>query len=171
MIAKKYPRFREIFPDSDTFNDWMAVFEVTIPDPDVFSHLSIRFGGDRFAYSSISVAVSKMAQILAVEYPAYKQRKETAELIYALDLEEFKKGMISINNTAENPNTDPATDALDPLPFINAQVVAGVKLSEFEALQRKYRAVYTNYLNQFLDKFDDLFFKIIPESEDVLLYD
>lgn len=168
---KKFPTFREVFPDIETFNGWMSVFGVTIPDPDIYAHLSIAYSAEKFMYASVNIIAGKVAQLLSIEYPAYKQRKETAELIYQLELEEFKKGTLSISNSAQNPNTDPATDAMEPLAFVNAQMVAGVKLSDFEALQRKYRAVYTNYLDQLLEKFDYMFFKIISESEDVILYD
>lgn len=168
---RKFPTFRETFPDKSAFDAWAANFGLTIDDPDIFSHLFIKYGGDKFMYSSESIAASKIMQVLFVEYPAYIQRKGSLDEIYQLELEEYRKGTLSINNQAANPNTEPATDTLDPLPYINTQLVAGVKLSQFEALQRKYRAAYTSYLDQFLEKFEHLFFKIIAESEDVILYD
>ena len=95
-------------------------------------------------------------QILSIEYPAYIQKKSAAQAVYDLELEEIKKGSLQIANSAANPNSDPETDSLDPLPFINGQQVMGTKLDELAALQRKYRAVYTKYLEELLKSTEGL---------------
>ena len=166
-----FPKVNDIFPTIEKWNEWASFYGIDEMDSYIYSHVLIRYGGDRFRYSSGEMAAAKMFQILSIEYPAYIQKKSAAQAVYDLELEEIKKGTLQIANSAANPNSDPETDSLDPLPFINGQQVMGTKLDELAALQRKYRAVYTKYLEELLKSLQGLFQGILAETEEVFLYD
>lgn len=166
-----FPKVNDIFPTIEKWNEWASFYGIDEMDSDIYSHVLIRYGGDHFRYSSGEMSAAKMFQILSIEYPAYIQKKSAAQAVYDLELEEIKKGTLQIANSAANPNSDPETDSLDPLPFINGQQVMGTKLDELAALQRKYRAVYTKYLEELLKSLQGLFQGILAETEEVFLYD
>ena len=166
-----FPKVNDIFPTIEKWNEWASFYGIDEMDSDIYSNILIRYGGDRFRYSSGEMAAAKMFQILSIEYPAYIQKKSAAQAVYDLELEEIKKGTLQIANSAANPNSDPETDSLDPLPFINGQQVMGTKLDELAALPRKYRAVYTKYLEELLKSLQGLFQGILAETEEVFLYD
>lgn len=166
-----FPKMNDLFPTVDVWNDWCEVYGISEMDPDIYTHIMIKYGGDCLRYSSHDMAAAKVFQILSIEYPAYIRKREAAEAIYLLELEAFKHGTLTVANQAANPNTTPSTDSLDPLPYIAAQQTVGTKLDDLEGLQRQYRATYTKYLDDLLKSLENLFQGILTESEDVYLYD
>ena len=98
--------------------------------------------------------------------PAWKQRLKIQEKLFNLDpdSEDVTKSSIKINNHAENPDTEPSTDAFDPLPGINSQSASTLKRGKLEGYSMLNELLETDVTEEFLGRFKKFFIKFVAPS-------
>lgn len=86
----------------------------------------------------------------------------------SLDSGDLFKGNIQIYNNADNPQTTPSADALDPLTYINNQSANGTKKGKLEAYSQLWALLEIDVTKEFLDQFRGLFIKVASPIEPIL---
>lgn len=92
--------------------------------------------------------------------PTYLQKAKIQADLRALGLDVIKDGGQTINNHAVSPTDPISTDSDTILTYINDQVVGNVRLSDLEGYVKKYNVLDDTIIDEFLNKFRDLFIKI-----------
>lgn len=81
--------------------------------------------------------------------------------------EEALTGSKIITNNATNPDTSPATDAYEPLPYVNSQSAQKERLGEVKGLYGWKHSVGGQAYIEFVDTFKQLFRIVLQEEETV----
>lgn len=94
--------------------------------------------------------------------PAWEKKLEIQANLKKLDInsEDFLKGAKAIYNKALNPETDPSTQALTELTYINEQNTTNYKKSKMDALTQLWNLIATDVTDSFLERFAPLFKRI-----------
>lgn len=103
--------------------------------------------------------------------PAWKKELEIQKKLRSLSIEDGSEiyiGGSAIYNTALNPGTNPGTQTLEELDFINSQNVTKYKKSKLEGLAMLTDLLKNDVTNQFLSRFDDLFKTIVYSGRELL---
>ena len=103
--------------------------------------------------------------------PTWEKRLEIQDELRKLSLEngsDIFRGSTAIYNKALNPATEPSTNDLEALPFINEQNTTNYKKSKLDGLAYLDSLIKTDVTEAFLDKFRDLFKKIIYSGRTLL---
>ena len=74
--------------------------------------------------------------------------------------EDFLKGAKAIYNKALNPETNPSTNDLTELTYINEQTTTNYKKSKMDALTQLWNLIATDVTESFLERFAPLFKRI-----------
>lgn len=101
----------------------------------------------------------------------WEKRVQIQEKLRGLSLDEgseIYKGSKAIYNTAFNDSSAPSTTSLEELTYINNQNTTNFKRSTLEGLQMLNELLETDVTEEFLDKFSNLFRKIIYSGETLL---
>ncbi|NLN80051.1 MAG: hypothetical protein GX132_01435 [Erysipelotrichia bacterium] len=165
-----FPKFSEVFPDDAAFKGYLDAFDLVMTEyKEIYAHLLLRFEDSTFRYATYEKSASKLMRILAVEYPYYKQKKDALTELYQLDLAKFQDGGLQVMNLASNPNEEPPTDSAEPLPYTAQQTVSTIKMSEVDAIMKKYRAAFRDPIDTLVKACENLFRGIYEEEEDIYL--
>lgn len=100
----------------------------------------------------------------------WKSKIEIQDKLRNLSEAELLQGNMSINNSAQNPSTEPSTSDDLELSFINAQTVSKNKKSKLAAYATLYELIKTDVTELYLSKFKKLFLTVV-EPEEPLLYE
>ena len=165
-----FPTLNDVMPDVETFNNYCKAFGITTLDPDIYTNLIIRYGESTLRYASYTVAAAKVLRDVVFHYDIFLNQKDALDALYKLDLADFARGGQSIQNVAQNPNTEPSTGTDELLAYINAQQSTQIRHSEFDAIQRKYQASLRGYINKLLEALEHHFRGIYTEGEEVYFY-
>ena len=97
--------------------------------------------------------------------PTWEKKLDIQQKIRALNINELKKGAITIYNKALNPETAPSTVDTGPLPYVNEQNVSLVNKNDSQAYAEWMSLLEEDVTGYFLRKFDGCFKKIVrPEK-------
>lgn len=165
-----FPKLSDVFPDIATFNGYCVAFDIDQMDSDIYTNLIIRYGDSTLRYSSYSLAAAKILRDIDFHYGIFLNQKEALDALYKMDLEDFERGAQSIQNVAQNPNTEPSVSTGEVLDYINAQQSTVMKYAELDAIHRKYQASMRGYINKLLEALDHHFRGIHTEGEEVYFY-
>lgn len=129
-------------------------------------------------YANSHLAASDELQgkyrIFSVAYQyggAWSKRVEIQDKIRALSLEDLKRGTSMIYNEAANPSTEPTTDTIDELTYINTQRTAKSKRDDAAAYEAQLEILRTDVTEPFISKFADCFIKITYPEEPLIYPD
>ena len=94
--------------------------------------------------------------------PAWEKKLEIQANLKELDLDSdtLLQGAKAIYNKALNPESDPSTQALTELTYINEQTTTNYKKSKMDALTQLWELIVTDVTDRFLERFTPLFKKI-----------
>lgn len=94
--------------------------------------------------------------------PAWEKKLEIQANLKALELDSdtLLQGAKAIYNKALNPESDPSTQALTELTYINEQTTTNYKKSKMDALTQLWNLIATDVTESFLERFAPLFKKI-----------
>lgn len=97
--------------------------------------------------------------------PTWEKKLEIQQSVRALNINDLKKGTLSIYNKALNPETAPSTVDTGPLPYINEQNVSKIEKNDSQAYAEWMSLLEEDVTGYFLRKFDGCFKKIVrPEK-------
>ena len=94
--------------------------------------------------------------------PAWEKKLEIQANLKELDLDSdtLLQGAKAIYNKALNPETEPSTQALTELTYINEQNTTNYQKSKMDALTQLWNLIATDVTESFLERFAPLFKKI-----------
>lgn len=169
-------KFTDLYPDESTFkNDYNTIgLPKVINDTNIktlYYLLYARFGNSTISNSDNYQFKVKLFSIIWQYGGTWQKRLEIQEKLRGLSLDDnsdIYKGGKAIYNTALNPGTSPSSQSLEELSYINSQNTTNYKKSKLEGLELLTSLLETDVTADFLNKFKDLFIKII--AGDTQLY-
>lgn len=102
--------------------------------------------------------------------PEWQAKNELQKQLRSYDLDKFKEGSKAIYNSALNPNTEPSDATLDELQYINSQNVSSRKLSDVDAITKKWSMLSDGLDERFLSHFNKLFSKFLLTDVPLYIY-
>lgn len=165
--------FIEIFTekDKDTFDVFNEMFENSgIPLKiskeslsTIFYLLYANYGNSHIASSDENRFKYKLQSIIFMYGPTWEKRLEIQEKIRNLKEEELVKGGDAIYNSANAPGTDLAglVNNEGKVDYLSGQNTTTYRKSKLEGYQFIYNLLETDVTKEFINKFRDLFIKIV----------
>lgn len=111
----------------------------------------------------------KLATTIYSYYPTFKCKDDIQKIIRELTDEQILQDGVMIDNLALNPDQAPPTSSDEALDHVSQQNYSIQKKSILNALNAKYASLHSNMVKSFLDKFKDLFMKVVS-TYDYLYY-
>lgn len=97
--------------------------------------------------------------------PTWEKKLEIQQKVRALNINDLKKGPITIYNKALNPASAPSDQTLEEINYINEQNVSKVQKNDSQAYAEWMSLLEEDVTGYFLRKFDGCFKKIVrPEK-------
>lgn len=162
-------KFSDIWTNEEEFiNDYQnAGIEPTIKPitaSKLYYLLYARYGNSTIASFDENQFKYKVFMYIFMYGPTWEKRLEIQKQLREMNIEEFVKGSVAINNRSYNPSTDPNTQTLEELTTINEQNVSKYKRGIAEAYTNLIGLLETDVTAYFLDRFKSLFLQIVqPE--------
>lgn len=126
--------------------------------------LYARYGNSTIASSDENQFKYKVFTNIFMYGPTWEKRLELQKQIRDLKLEDVMLGSVAIHNHAYNPSSAPSTQTIEELQYVNDQTVQKYKRSVGEAYSIIINLLETDVTAYFLDRFKNLFLKIVePE--------
>ena len=176
MLTRK---FYEIFPDVDTFlTEWNNTYYKTDLDSDsilpekavklVYYTLCSKYYQSTTASVSEDLFKDRLFTLVYQHSPEYWKRIQIKNELLKLDLNETEISSKTINNLALNPNTEPTTSSDEEINYINQQNVSIIKQNKVRAYREYLDLIKMDYTDVFLNKFSNLFLKILVPQENAI---
>jgi hypothetical protein len=179
--------FADIFPSSDAFTAELAKTPFAavaadfraadIPDTEedyrptleiVFALLYARFGNSHISFSDENQFRYNIFSTLYSYGPTWAKKTQIQKELRALDATTVREGAFAIYNSAMNPNTQPSTQTLTELPFINNQNTTRHKKGLMDGYALLISLLEDNITKDFTDKFKRFFIQIIAPDRPLL---
>lgn len=158
-------RFKDIFPDTETFVSENQESDLSILSEKYLSILYAllygRYGNSCIASYDEHQFKYSMWSIIFMYGPTWVRRLEVQEELRNLDLDELQAGGKSVYNTALNPSSAPSTSSTEELNFINQQNTANHRKGKVEAFANLMTLLETDVSEEFIGKFKKLFITIV----------
>lgn len=159
-------KFTDVWGDVDTFlSDYMSSGIQSSISQDsaktLYYLLYSRFGNDTISSSDTNRFKYDVWGTIFSYGPTWEKRLGIQEKLRNLTDDELFTGSTQIHNHAFNPGTAPSTGTLDELPAINEQNTNKHKKDKLSAYAMLMSLLETDVTQQFLDKFQKLFLKIV----------
>lgn len=170
--------FNELLPD---YESWKRIIEssgivnyddVLESEFDKFCYkiLSRRYTHCNIRYDVPEAFICEMANIYENKFKQFKRQRELIESTYKLSEEEIMRLNETLNNMANNPNTEPE-DPLKPLKFISAQTFMVQNSNRIQSYLYAINNIPTLNIYKFLKAdnefdlgFEDLFMNVQPHQ-------
>lgn len=133
----------------------------------LFYFLYSRYGNSTIAFTDVEQFKYNVFSIIFMYGPTWEERLSLQEKIRNLTDDEIIQGAKAIYNSALNPGTEPSTQDLEELNFINQQNTTNYKKSKIEAIALKWNLLSTDVTQKFITKFKPLFRKILDPMNGV----
>lgn len=131
----------------------------------LFYLLYAKYGNNPISNNDINQFKYRLFAIIFQYGPTWEKRLEVQDAIRGLSLDQLREGSKAIYNMAMNPDTDPGTDSLTELGYINQQNTNNVKKSVISAYEDLWGLLKVDVTEEFLTKFKQLFKQVvIPEN-------
>lgn len=123
-----------------------------------------RYGNSTIANSDINQFKYRLFSLIFQHGPTWEKKLELQSKVRALSDEDLTTGGVAIYNSASNPSTEPTTETLDELQFINNQNVTRYKKTKIEGYALQWDMLSNDLTETFLGKFQQLFLQFVePE--------
>lgn len=161
--------FSDIFPDFDTFKAEYEgnVIPVSVPSatvlPIIYGLLYSRYGNSHIASSDENRFKTSVMSHIYTYAPTWWRKKQVQETLRSLTEDDILQGGYEIFNHADHPGGQiPQTSGV--LPGINSQNTSDRRAAKVDSYMRLYGILRADDTAEFLDKFKNLFLKIVqPE--------
>lgn len=161
--------FADIYTEIQTFKEDYASCGIptTLSDDNLttlYYLLYARYGNSNIASSDETQFKYKVFSTIFMYGPAWQKRLDIQQKLVNLSDDEIVKGTTAIHNSALNPSTQPSTQTLEELNYINSQNTTKYKKSKIEGYATLYALIETDVTEEFIGKFKKLFITIVePE--------
>lgn len=169
--------FADIFPSSDAFTEALAETPFAAIAADftgktslevVFALLYARFGNSHISFSDENQFRYNIFSTLYSYGPTWAKRAEVQETLRTLDATAVREGGFAIYNSAMNPNTEPSTQTLTELPFINNQNTTRHRKGLIDGYALLISLLDDDITKDFTDKFKKFFIQVIAPDRPLL---
>lgn len=170
--------FKDDYEEAGVFTEPVVVSDVTVKagtklsDANLtilFALLYSKYGNSPIANSDVNQFKFKVFGIIFQYGPSWEKKLEIQEKLRALSDEEIAKGSKAIYNTALNPSSQPSTQSLEELQYINSQNTTNYKKSKMDAFTQLWGLIDTDVTGDFINRFK-VCFKQFVRPEKPLLY-
>ena len=134
----------------------------------LFYLLYAQYGNSHIAASDEHQFIYRLFSIVFMYGPTWEKRLDIQTNLRGLTESDLLQGAKHIYNHAYNPGTEPATGDLEELDAINEQNTQNYKRSKLDAYGALWDLLSIDVTKSFLDKFKDLFIKIIASGKPLL---
>ena len=125
---------------------------------DVYNHLLARYYNWHYVYlDDLGIALNTM-HIIHDYYPNCKTRLTLVNDLRKLTVEDFQKSGISIDSQGSNPKI--ATNMDELIDLVDSQNASFQLKSKEGAIRAKFNSLYDGVMDEFIDRFKDLFVKL-----------
>ena len=161
--------FSDIFESAEKFKNAYdeTVFAAATEQLDIsliFYLLYARYGNSSIANSDENQFRYKLFSYIFQYAPTWQKELSIQKAVRALNIDEVRIGNTNIVNNASNPSGTPTTQALNELPYINAQNVSKTVRSEADGYALLLSLLKEDVTEKFVDRFRNLFLTIVaPE--------
>lgn len=125
---------------------------------DVYNHLLAAYYNWHYVYmDDLGIALNTM-HIIHDYYPNCKQRLGLVASLREMTVDDFAKSGITIDSQGSNPKT--ATDMDELIDLVDSQNASFQLRSTEGAIRAKFMALYDGVMDEFIDRFKDLFVKL-----------
>ena len=131
----------------------------------LFYLLYAKYGNTPIANNDITQFKYKVFSIMYQYGPTWEKKSEIQEKLRGLTEADLLTGAKAIYNSALNPSTEPSTQGLEELEYINSQNTTNYKKSKMEAYGILWEMLDSNITSRFIDKFAICFKRFVfPEK-------
>lgn len=167
-------KFTDIYPNVQSFLAEYRNIGIPISVPNeiaqtIYYLLYANYGNSHIASSDETQFKYKMFSLIWQYAPNWYKKREIQDTLRSLSEQELLAGSTQIYNNAQNPETEPDTQTLEELKYINAQNVTKNKRSKLEAYSALYDILSRDVTKEFINQFKVLFL-VIAQPELPLWY-
>ena len=163
--------FKEIFPNKETFIDYMTEYEISdmnnaenkIFAEYIFKILFRKYHNSNVQYDTIDDFKCALANILEDEFERYKTQIDYTKKLYELTTDEVLQVSSALANSANNPNTAPS-DPLKPFDYVGSQVYSIASNGKLLGYLQALRSMPNKLIGEILLACSGLFKTIIPDE-------
>ena len=146
--------FWETWTDSPFYDSTLTQSDLE----DVYNHLLAAYYNWHYVYmDDLGIALNTM-HIIHDYYPNCKQRLGLVASLREMSVDDFAKSGITIDSQGSNPKT--ATDMDELIDLVDSQNASFQLRSAEGAIRAKFMALYDGVMDEFIDRFKDLFVKL-----------
>lgn len=159
--------FCEVWPNYEAFAaDFTASpLAVDFGDSDklrvLFYLLYAKYGSSHIASMDLNQFKYQVFSLIHEHGLLWARKLELQEALRELTDEEILISGRRIVNHALNPSTEPSTDAMEALPFINEQTASGFRKNRIDGYMELYEVLHDDFTERFLGRFRKLFISIV----------
>jgi hypothetical protein len=158
--------FVDIYGDFESFKEDYETCQIPITLSEtnlmtLYYLLYARYGNSSVASSDETQFKYKVFSTIFMYGPSWQKRLELQKKLMDLTDDEIIKGTTAIYNTALNPGTEPSTQTIEELDYINQQNTTKYKKSKLEAYSNLYVLIETDITEEFIGKFKKLFIAVV----------
>lgn len=135
----------------------------------IYYLLYSRYGNNPIANMDINQWKYKMFTIIFMYSQTWLKKLDIQKSLRGLTETELLTGATQIYNHAFNPSSEPSTETLEELEYINDQNTAKHKRAKLEAYSILWTLLHANATEEFLVKFKPCF-KLVVKPEHPLIY-
>ena len=166
-------RFIDIFPSLESFiNDYLnCPIQIPLKNENnttitnLYYMLYAKYGNSHIASFDETQFRYKLWNIVFMYGPTWEKRLEVQAAIRNIAQDELERGNANVNNYAVHPDTEPSTDATDPLSYITNQTYVIQKKGKLDGLILQYNQLETDVTERFLEEFKKLFLTVVFPEE------
>ena len=162
--------FNDIYGDLNAFNTDYEYYASNGLNAQIsqintlFYLLCARYGNSHIMNSDENQFKLKLFSTIYQYGPTWDKRLSIQDRLRNLSEDEIRTGFRQISNRALNPDSDPSTQDLDELTYVNSQDVTKSKKSILASYQELWDMLKIDVTDEFLNKFKPLFKQVvIPE--------
>lgn len=170
-FAQVYPSYEKFKEDYDALITLVSggVLPLTNANAQAtFYLLFARYGNNPIVNFDITQFKMKLMSVIATYGPVWEKKKAIQKSLRDLSEAELLQGAKQIYNHAFNPSTEPSTQELEELTYINDQNVSNNKKAKMEAYSILWANLHVDATDEYLNKFKNCFSRFVGDQCPIL---
>lgn len=138
---------------------------------ELYKILSFKYVSSHTRYTDEFSFIQAIKRELYTEFPFYLKKKELADEMMQIEIDEIQLGMRQLRNlvdTHDEPIVNASTVPFDDLS--TQQEYIRIQNNKLEAIKQKYNVMNRNYLNGIYQRMNELF-RVILSTDEKFIYE
>ena len=159
--------FSDIYPDYETFlDDYRNLsFPTTLEDEEnlrvIYYLLYSKYGNSNILSTDITQFKFQLFSLIYQHAAIWERKMALQKSLRELTDEEILISSRQVINHALNPSSEPSTNAMEALNYINEQTTSGYKKNKIDAYMFLYDVLRDDITAEFINRFKKLFIAIV----------